>query len=453
MSQLTRTMNLQFQRRSTMVAAAALTALAMTGCSTSTGSTGASDSSSSGKTLVYWSMWKDGEPQQKVLASAIEKFTASSGIKVDVQWQGRDVLKKLLPTLTSGSVPDLVDQEAAPVESSFVSLGQARDLKDAYDQAIPGEKGATIGSVIPEAYRKLMTSPDGKLFMVPYELISSALWYNDASLPQLVTTPPNKNWQAFTEFLGQQKAAGKAPIAEDGDISFYNSYWTIWGLIRALGPGNVNAMVADKTGAAWDRPQVLDVGKKIQGIVKAGYFIPGYDGSKYPAVQQKWANGAADLLFVGTWAPSETAPYQKPGFKINSFQFPNFGGEAPGDGSVETGMLGFAVPTKAQHYNEAKQFMAFFLQKSELNGIATTAMNLTPRKDVPVPDTLKTVQAAIIAAKQVHRPYDGVDADFPNYTTSVFEPINNQLLFGKITAEQWQQQLMAKTIDYWKQSR
>ena len=437
-------------RTRVFVVAAAL-ALTTAACSTDTGSGTGGGGSAGGDALVYWSMWKDGEPQQKVLQQAIDKFTKATGTKVEVQWQGRDVLKKLVPTLQTDNVPDLVDQEAAPVQSSLVSLQSARDLTDAYTEAIPDEGDATVGSVIPKRYLPLMSGPDGKPFMVPYELISSAMWFDAASLPDVAKSPPT-TWDEFSAFCAKRKAAGKYPIAEDGDIGFYNSYWTVWGLIRALGDGNVNALVADKTGASWDDPRVLDVGKKIESLVKNGYFIPGYNGSKYPTIQQKWANGAADLLFIGTWAPSETGPYQKPGFQIDSFQFPNFPGSAPGNGSAETGMLGFAVPTQAKHYDAAKKFMAFFLAKENLQGIATTAENLTPRDDIEVPKTLTSVQTAIKNATSVHRPYDGIDADFPNYTPTVFEPVNNELLFGKISAAEWVSQLKAKTIDYWKQN-
>ena len=428
-------------------AATAATVGTAAGCSTTpqNASGGAGGSAAAGG-LTYWSMWKQGEPQQQVLAAAIKSFTASTGIAVSVQWQGRDVLKKLLPALTGNSVPDLVDQEAGPVQSSLVSLQQARDLADAYTEPIPGETGATIGSVIPQRYRALMSSAN-TLFMVPYELISSAFWFNATSLPAVAKTPP-QNWQQFMSLLARQKAAGQAPLAVDGDIGFYNSYYTVYGLLRELGVGQVNALVADKTGASWDNPKVLDVATKIAALFSAGYFIKGYNGSKYPAIEQRWASGDADFYYAGTWTPSETKSYQTKNFVSDSFQFPSLGG--PGDGSVETGMLGFAVPVKAKNYDQAKKFMAYVLAKKNLTGIATIADNLTPRDDIAAPDALSSVQQALKDAPSVHRPYDGIDADFANYTTAVFEPINNKLLFGQIQPQAWVSQLKAATIKYWK---
>lgn len=422
----------------------ALTAALLAGCSTAPDS---GNSDSGGKTLTYWSLWKEGEPQQKVLAATIADFTKSTGIKVKVEWQGRDVLKKLAPTLATGEVPDLIDQEAAPIQTALVSLDEARDLSDAYKEAIPGEKGATIGSVIPARYKPLMSS--GKtLYMVPYEIVSSAFWYNGAALPELASSPPT-TWKQFTELV-KQRSAVHPPLALDGDIPVYNSYYTSWALIRELGAGGFNSLVADKKGQSWDDPRVLDAAQKISDLVKAGYFIDGYDASKWPANQQKWATGAADFLLLGSWAPGETSSYQSDGFEATSFQFPNVGGK--GDDSVETGLAGFAVPKQAKNYGAAKKFMAFVLRKDTMSAISTDALVLSPRTDVPAPKALLSLQASLTSAKSIHRPYDGVDADFPNYTATVYGPINDQLMFGKITPAQWVSQLKTATINYWKQN-
>src|SRR5688500_17083810 len=96
-----------------IVAIAAVAALALRGC-------GSSDSGSGGdKELTYWSMWKPGEDQQKVLQTAIEGFEKSTGIKVKVQWSGRDVLKQVAARLNAGDPPDLTDQDAGAISGNL----------------------------------------------------------------------------------------------------------------------------------------------------------------------------------------------------------------------------------------------------------------------------------------------------------------------------------------------
>ena len=38
------------------------------------------------QSFSFWSMWNEGEPQQQVLASAIENFEKEYDVKVDVRW-------------------------------------------------------------------------------------------------------------------------------------------------------------------------------------------------------------------------------------------------------------------------------------------------------------------------------------------------------------------------------
>lgn len=106
-----------------------------------------------GDTFTYWSMWKEGEDQQKVLAKAIEAFTAKTQIKVEVQWAGRDVLTQIVPRLNAGNPPDLFDQ-GAPDVTSKLGLTNVESLDDVYSAEIPDE-GKKVSEVVPEPLQKL----------------------------------------------------------------------------------------------------------------------------------------------------------------------------------------------------------------------------------------------------------------------------------------------------------
>lgn len=430
-------------RRRVAVLTAGAVAIVMSACG------GSNDSSSpaagGSKEFAYWSMWKQGEPQQRVLQTAIDAFTAETGIKVEVQWQGRDVIKKLTPALNTNKVPDLVDQDGNTVKGGLVVNEQHRDLSGVYRAEVPGE-GAKVSDVVPSKFVDLVRDQAGKPFMVPYEVISSAIWFDASQNRQLAEDPP-ATFEEFKQLLDEVKAGGKAPLALDGDIGFYNSYWTYWALIRTLGPGKLNELAADESGEAWRSPEVIEALRAIESLVTGGYFIDGYQASKWPAVQQKWSKREAEFLLMGTWAPSETAPTAAKGFEYDSFQFPALG--SGGFDSAEAGVIGFAIPAKAEHADAAEKFMAYFLAKDRLAGIAQIAKNLTPREDVAVPPELASTQKAI-KSRELHRLYDGIDADFPDYPTKVFEPINNELLYRKISAEQFVEKIAKAQSDYWK---
>ena len=68
---------------------------------------GGSGGGKSGGSFSYWSMWRQDEPQAKVIQAAISQFTADTGVKVNVEWTGRDVAKKIGPAMAAGKAPDM----------------------------------------------------------------------------------------------------------------------------------------------------------------------------------------------------------------------------------------------------------------------------------------------------------------------------------------------------------
>ncbi len=54
------------------------------------------DAATSDITLTYWSMWNSTEPQAIAIQEAIDAYTAETGIKVEVQWNGRDTQQQTI---------------------------------------------------------------------------------------------------------------------------------------------------------------------------------------------------------------------------------------------------------------------------------------------------------------------------------------------------------------------
>ncbi len=395
--------------------------------------------------FTYWSMWQDGEPSAVILRQAIDQFTKDTGIKVNVEWKGRKVVDQIAPTLNTNNVPaDLIDSQDRFVKATLFGTKQGLDLNPVYDMQVPGES-ATVADVIPAKYRDFATA-DGKAWLIPYQVLAEQIWYNGAALPQVAAAPP-KTWDEFVALLDQRKTArGSGPLALDGDIGDYNAFWTYHVILRDLGPGAFAAAATDKTGAKFDDPRMLSAVAKIEQLVKGHYFITGYNGSKWPAVQQKWAAGDADFLLLGSFVPSETKSAAKEGFQYRSFPFPT---GAAGDASQEIALIGFAIPAKAKHAAAAQKFIAYFLNKSRLAGISSTANNLTPRTDIEVPAVLADAKQTLDKARTVPA-LDGIKMDQAEWYTKVFTPANNEFLAGKLSATNFLAKLKDSSVDFWK---
>ncbi|MEV4415125.1 extracellular solute-binding protein [Catellatospora sp. NPDC049609] len=416
--------------------AAAAVALAMAGCS------GTDDAGQANQEFTYWSMWKTGEPQQKVLAEAVADFEKQHNIKIKVEWQGRNNLQKLVPALNTNNVPDLVDGSYVKLYPAVVATEQALGLADAYAADVDGKPA---GEHIPAKYLADVDikTADGQPWMLPYQIQSETIWFNAAKNPELKANPP-KTWNEFIAALDRLKAAGQTPLAADGDIAGYNSSWFVTLLLRNSGPGALMRLASDKTGAAWDDPAVADAARKVEQLVKGGYLIKGYNASKFPAQQQKWANNEAALMYMGSWLPTESAAYAAPGFEYASFSFPKTGTHA----SERADFTGFAVPKKAANAQLAQQFAAFFLSKKYQDKWGAEAKVIPIRADASIAAQMAGIKADLDAAGAYHLQNDGVA--FPGYNEKTFWAKTDELFLGKITAAQFTTQMKQAQIDYWK---
>lgn len=422
-------------RGTKLLAAGAVAALALTACGTST------PAQKEGEQFTYWSMWKETEPQGKVIKAAIEKFQKETGTKVTVEWQGRDVKTKIGPAIAANKAPDLMDMGADTLYSTLASVGQAADLSSVYDMEVPGE-GKKVADVLPGKYiDALPKDPEGvNKYIVPYELVSAAYYYNGAD-PDLAALPAT--WDEFVKLCDTLKAKGKACVASDGDNAWTNELLLDYLIVRDNGNGALGKAVNDKTGAAWDQPGLKESLKRVEDFVKAGYILKGYDASKYPAQQTNWAQGKAAFHLDGSWVPSEAQANLASGFKVKAMPVPATKG---GNTEADLVMFGFAVPKKAKNPEPAKKFMAYFLKKDVLSGISTEAKNITPRADIPAPEELADVQK-MLTDNPARIILDNAPGD---YMDKVFTPAFNDLWLGKATADQFVAKIKEAQVSYWK---
>ncbi|TAM66038.1 MAG: extracellular solute-binding protein [Microbacteriaceae bacterium] len=424
------------------VAAGAI--LLLSSCSLVGSSSGGAEKSNS---FTYWSMWSKGEPQQVALQKAIDEFTKSTGIKVDVQWDGRSNVTKVAPTLNSAKSPvDLIDAAQRNIDSTLVQTDQYTPLGDVLNSKIPGEANKTVGEVIPKNDIDLV-SKGGQPWMIPYEVITSGFWFNGAAHPELVSNPP-RTWDQLIDVLQKYKdATGRGPLALDGDIANYNLYYYAELAVRNTGPGQLNKAAGDKSGNAFKAPSFKKAAEEVQQLVKGGYFATGYSSSKWPALQQQWAQGKSELDYNGTWIPHESAAYAAKGFEYHMFPMPAV--KAGGDVSPDVSFIGFGIPKKATHADAAKKFIAYFMNKERLGRISSIATNLTPRTDIPVPTQLSDAKQLIDSATKIHGQFDGIESDYGDWTTKVLIPLVNSLIFGTIDADTFSAELPKQSAQYW----
>jgi len=423
-------------------AAAAAVSLLLAGCS----STGApnSGSGSDAKELTYWSFLTVDEPDAKVLAKVFTDFEAETGIKVNVEWQGRDVLQKVMAAVKTNNVPDLTDQDNNRLQGLLANNGYARDLSGLYDTAVPGED-TTLGQLVGDRYDSLTKGKDGKYFMLPFTLQPYVWWFNGNKFPELAKAAPS-DWAVMNTTLQQIKSDGVAPLALDADHTDYDRAMVATAIVRAVGPGNLLKTIQDPTGEAWDTPEMRKALDLFVGWAEQDFYAPGYDSSKFPAIQTEWAQNRAALLYNGGWIPSETMEYVADDMDFRAFNFPPI--EAGGDASVPVAINGFAIPSTAKHPEAAEKLLAFLYAKSYMTEFTKDTMQITARSDVPVPKDLQDIRD-IVDNNTIFGVNDQVPGVVPNFDTTVFQPATQALVTGRLSADQFIEKMKTEQKQYW----
>lgn len=292
--------------------------------------------------LVYWTMWNETEPQGKVLSEAVEAYTKKTGVKVDVNFNGRDIRKNLQPALDAGTTIDLFDEDIERVNLTWGKyLLNVEDMaKKSYDTT----DGKPLTDVLNKQLMDLARSvgPDGKLSTIPYQPSTFVVMYNKDIFSKAGITSAPKTWDEFMTDCGKIKAIGKTPITVD---DAYMAALVGYHLSRTIG---LKSTLDIANNNKWDNPGVLELAKDWEEMYKKGYISTNAASNIYPAGQQEIANESVAMYLNGTWLPNEIKDSTKPDFKWGSFAYPAVSpnGEGPEANNYGSQCIGINKNTK-----------------------------------------------------------------------------------------------------------
>ena len=236
-----------------------------------------------------------------------------------------------------------------------------------------------------------------------------------------------------------------SPIGLD-NTPLYNAYWFYWFMERICGTGAFWELATDPTGAAWDNPDVLKAAQMVSDVSK--YFISGWQGNVWPAGQIAWAQGQAIFHLDGSYIANELFDKVDEDFQFGAFPFPAIEGGKGDPASKEVSVMGFSIPKDAKHPDLAKKFIQFALQpKYQIALMETYYPTTFVGLEDEIPDYIKDVYAIITSDGPVHMMYDGLQS-LGEWWSTVFYPVDNDLIYGNITPEEFVSRLKADTVAY-----
>jgi len=398
-------------------------------------------------TLEWFSALNENEPYVAAYKQIISNFEASHpGITIHVTWMGRQLSTKIRPLLQSGTKPDIVEDDLQIMYAGLQKDGLVADLTPYL-----GQKDASGSSTWKDDWSagslELLSKP-GELDTLPFWVNATQVFYDQRTFDKNGFTAP-ATWDALMAMCATLKTASLPCFGEEGGFADYNMFWMSELTDRLMGPDALLTAATDKTGQTWLQPDYLAAAQKEASLKSNGYLPKGFEGSQYPAAQIGWVNGKSAFYLLSDWLPSELVDKTPPGFVFRSFPFPTVDGKGSTT-DIELFQWGFSLFKDAPHAEQAVEFLKYFTSPDNFKPLQTDYAFVSPLKTPYTPKDNADSQENIRAGTAVHGYIGGLVAKAPDYLQSVLEPLNDKLIFGQITADQFIQQISAASATYWK---
>lgn len=319
------------------------------GESTGGETTGDTKAASTGKEIVYWSMWSSTEPQAKVIMEAAEAYEAKTGVHVKIEWKNRDIQQLIQAALDSKTNIDLFDEDFQRICTQY-----AKDCLDLDEMAKAVDYESYCVAAFPNTIREWT---GGTLKTIAYQPYTSGIFYSKEAFETAGIEKEPQTWAEFLDVCQKLKDAGYTPLAQD---DAYVEYTFGFHLARYIGEAAVKDVV--KNGDWAENDAVLKAAKDIQTLRENGYLSDTAPDA-YPAGENEVGLGVAGMVVNASWVPGEIENNMKEGgdseftMEWGMFNYPSVDGGKDPATIANVGAQGFAIPAYSENAQEAFDFI------------------------------------------------------------------------------------------------
>ena len=331
-----------------------------------------------GAQLVYWTMWNEAEPQGQVIAEAAEAFEKATGVKMDVNFNGRDIRKTLEPALAAGEEIDLFDEDVDRVINNWGAY--LLPLDDLVNASYDDTNGQPYRSVVSKTLMDLAEQlGGGSIQQIPYQPFIFTVMYNKDLFDNAGITSSPKTWDEFLDVCAKLKESGVDAITVD---DAYMAALFGYTLDRIVGAEKCAEMVANLD---FSDPGVLKACELWENMVNEGYLSTKAATNVWPAGQvDEFAKSTVAMYLNGTWLPNEIKE-QTPGFNWGSFAWPAI--ESTGDGieAHNYGGQSYGINKNTKYPNAAFAFVRWMTVGEYDQKLADESMGVPMANDATWP--------------------------------------------------------------------
>jgi len=404
------------------------------------------------KTIVYWSLWNEGEPYVNAINRFIVDYKkVKPEINIEVSYVGREVLTKVMAARGGGEVIDLVDCENYAIKGSLIKEGLSLVMDEALDTPNQYEEGSNDPwrDSFLKGTLEQYAADNGEVSVISYNLITNGFFYNKKLWSDNGWTVP-KTWDEFLALCETIKTTSDiAPITQDAGVDFYNDMWNYQIMEKLKGPGAILGAAKDETGEAWEDAAFKEAIEMERELFEKGYFVEGADGFTWPAGQLLLASNEAAMELCGSWLPNELQEQVSEDFEWGSFPFPAVSGGEGTINDLESYLIGWAAFNDTEVGPEIIDFLKFCTTVENGQIYVDESLNMSTIYGTTIPPAIKDVGEALFEAETLFSPHDGLPEELPDYHKNIYLKNHNLAFLGDISPEEYVDKMKADTIGYW----
>lgn len=369
-----------------LFAALAVTALALTSCTGTSGSADPTDVDPDGDIVPREISWLLSRPADGGVITTMEKIAdeyaaehPGFALNLITTPDRPSYIQKYETLAAANKLPELFDTDATPFAQKLAGQGRMVDV-----DLLLEDLG--LSDEYREAAVNYQRFDDGSLYMVPFEFQLEFFWYNTALFDDAGVTVP-ATLDDFPQMCEALRAKGITPIALDGQDQWPLERYMAYYPFRMAGPEyiqdlkNGDASFADPAGRA--------AAEWLYSLGQAGCFQEGFSSTGYADAQALFTSGRAAVYNIGTWELGNLATDSLDAAvrdDVDYFTLPTIDGAVTADNEYVT-PSGIGMAVNAQTYDPlVRDFLAFALDRYPELYAATGALSPTTNVETTIPD-------------------------------------------------------------------
>ncbi|MEM9134255.1 MAG: ABC transporter substrate-binding protein [Actinomycetota bacterium] len=258
--------------------------------------------------------WLEGEDTAAAFAAVAEKFTADTGIEVEIIGEGGEDLDVAYETaLLGGAEPHLVVINLFDKTTGWLDAGAVVDVDPYIDE------WGLRDSVNPEAVGE-WTTADGQVQGFPYSGFAWPFWYNTAALADAGIDGVPVTTDELIAAADALRDNGVAPVVVGGsDWSGQKLFMQVAQMYT--GPQGISSLLQEGGFCASD--QAMQGITLFSDLLEAGVFIDDVEGYTADLMNETFYTSGAAMMPAGSWAFGDTPEDLIPNIELGGFPLPD----------------------------------------------------------------------------------------------------------------------------------